>query len=137
MRPLDTMSHFFNRSGYLTFGLLMACLPSCGQRLTNENIDALNAEYSRRESVARQDSTDHGISPKEVESYLGPPTEVVKSEAELVTGRPIVPMVRYIYKQGADTVELHFWDNKLASKARRFGEPEPTPPPHAPHGASN
>ena len=110
--------------------MITACLLSpafclgftaCGERITNANIDVVNRQLDQ---VEKSDKV--GVSPKEVESILGPPTRMVSKTLPLETQKKEVEVVRYYYEQGGKTIELHFYDNKLISRAPYFGE---TPPP--------
>ena len=110
----------------LSFCLLPSfcfCFAACGKRITNENVDAVNAAFEHAEKSARGDSSEKGISPKEVESILGPPSKVDSFRIERTT---LAEGVRYVYEQDGQKVVLHFYDNRLISKAPHFGE-TPTP----------
>jgi hypothetical protein len=94
----------------LLFPLILG-LAACGPRVTDRNIDALNAQFEAAEKNNRS------LSIKEVESILGQPT---RQKSFKLDGD--VAGVRYYYDEGEHTVELHFIDNKLTRKATRFGE---------------
>lgn len=96
---------------FLTLGL---GLSACGQRVTNRNIDALNAQIDSGRT----------LSIKEVESILGQPTRQETRHIEQQTVREL-PLVRYAYVQDGQEVELHFIDGKLQNRAVRFGEKAP------------
>ena len=71
------------------------CLTGCSEkRIHKRNVDEV---------------TD-GMSKKQVESILGPPTSV-DSKDWVISKKTI-----YLYKQGKDTVTLTFKDDKLQSK---------------------
>ena len=59
---------------------------------------------------ANVDEVTEGMSKKQVESILGPPTSV-DSKDWVISKKTI-----YIYKQGKDSVTLTFKDDKLQSK---------------------
>ena len=61
---------------------------------------------------------------RHAESMLGPPTRVEAFPIEMRTVKEL-PGVRYYYKQGDATVELHFIDNKLIRRVLKFGEVPP------------
>ncbi len=71
---------------------LSACAP--GKRITKANVD----------EVAE------GMSKKQVESVLGPPTSI--SNEDFV----IMKKTTYVYRQGKDTVTIVFKDDKVQSK---------------------
>ncbi len=83
--------------------------------MTNENITAVNDQFEALEKSGK------ALSIKEVESMLGPPSRVETFPIEMRTVKEL-PGVRYYYKQGETTVELHFIDNKLIRRVLKFGE---------------
>jgi hypothetical protein len=58
---------------------------------------------------------------KEVEAVLGQPTRVENFPMERQRTEEL-PGVRYFYRQGNDTIVLHFVDNKLIQRVYHFGE---------------
>jgi len=75
--------------------MLLLVLDSCsGKRITKANVD----------QVAE------GMSKKQVESILGPPTSL-KAEDFVITKK-----TTYTYRQGKDTVTIVFKDDKVQSK---------------------
>ena len=72
--------------------LCVSCAP--GKRITKANVD----------EVAE------GMSKKQVESILGPPTSL--STEDFV----IMKKTTYVYRQGKDTVTIVFKDDKVQSK---------------------
>jgi outer membrane protein assembly factor BamE (lipoprotein component of BamABCDE complex) len=64
----------------------------------------------KRITKANVDEVTEGMSKKQVESILGPPTSI-DSKDVLVT-----KIITYIYRQGKDTVTIVFRDDKLQSK---------------------
>lgn len=72
--------------------LVMLSLSCSGKRITKANVD----------QVAE------GMSKKQVESILGPPTSL---RTEVTT-----KMTTYVYRQGKDTVTVLFKDDKVQSK---------------------
>ena len=72
--------------------LVMLSLSCSGKRITKANVD----------QVAE------GMSKKQVESILGPPTSL---RTEVTT-----KMTTYVYRQGKDTVTILFKDDKVQSK---------------------
>jgi hypothetical protein len=119
---------------FLTLRLLHTALPAiallllsgCGPRITNANIDALNREFDKSEQAEQKGTREPGVSPKEVESILGPPKRMDVRTVE----RPIkeVKLVRYYYEQDGQTVELHFFDNRLIARVPYLGEKLPDLP---------
>jgi hypothetical protein len=100
------------------FFTLILGLTACGPRVTNRNIDAVNAQFDSGRSVSL----------KEVEAILGQPTRQEAHKIEQQTIREL-PMVRYYYVENGHTVELHFIDNKLQNRVVHFGD---KPPENAP-----
>ena len=100
------------------FSTLILGLAACGPRVTNRNIDALNAQID----------TGRTLSLKEVEAILGQPTRQETYQIEQQTVREL-PMVRYYYVENGQTVELHFIDNKLQNRVLHFGEKPPDDAP--------
>jgi outer membrane protein assembly factor BamE (lipoprotein component of BamABCDE complex) len=75
--------------------VLLLALGSCsGKRITKANVDQVN----------------EGMSKKQVESILGPPTSL--STEDFV----IMKKTTYVYSQGKDTVTIVFKDDKVQSK---------------------
>jgi outer membrane protein assembly factor BamE (lipoprotein component of BamABCDE complex) len=74
--------------------LLVLCVSCSGKRITKANVDQV---------------TD-GMSKKQVESILGPPTSL--NNEDFV----IMKKTTYIYRQGKDTVTIVFKDDKVQSK---------------------
>ena len=79
----------------LVLVLLLVLAVSCsGKRITKANVDQVT----------------EGMSKKQVESILGPPTSL--STEDFV----IMKKTTYIYRQGKDTVTIVFKDDKVQSK---------------------
>jgi hypothetical protein len=79
----------------LVLVLVVALCVSCsGKRITKANVDEVT----------------EGMSKKQVESILGPPTSL--STEDLV----IMKKTTYVYRQGKDTVTIVFKDDKVQSK---------------------
>jgi outer membrane protein assembly factor BamE (lipoprotein component of BamABCDE complex) len=75
--------------------MLVLTLDGCiGKRITKANVDQVT----------------EGMSKKQVESVLGPPTSL--STQDLV----IMKKTTYVYRQGKDTVTIVFKDDKVQSK---------------------
>jgi outer membrane protein assembly factor BamE (lipoprotein component of BamABCDE complex) len=75
--------------------LLLVLVVSCtGQRITKANVD----------QVAE------GMSKKQVESILGPPTDIDNKDFV------IMKKTTYVYRQGKDTVTIVFKDDKVTEK---------------------
>ena len=71
---------------------------------------ATNGCFEKHIRKANVDQVTEGMSKKQVESILGPPTSI--DSADWV----IMKKTTYIYRQGKDTVTLVFKDDKLQSK---------------------
>jgi outer membrane protein assembly factor BamE (lipoprotein component of BamABCDE complex) len=70
----------------------------------------LDSCSSKRITKANVDQVTEGMSKKQVESVLGPPTSL-KTEDFV-----IMKKTTYIYRQGKDTVTIVFKDDKVQSK---------------------
>jgi hypothetical protein len=99
----------------LLFSIPLVALVACGPTVTDQNITAVNEQFDALEKNGK------ALSIKEVESILGPPTRMETFPIEMRTVKEL-PGVRYYYKQGENTVELHFIDNKLIRRVLKFGE---------------
>lgn len=111
---------------FALFASAALSLTGCGPRITNANIDALNREFDDSETAEKKAAREAGVSPKEVESILGPPKRIEVKTVE----RPIkeVKLVRYYYEQDGQTVELHFFDNRLIARVPHLGDKLPDLP---------
>ena len=74
--------------------LITLCVSCSGKRISKENVD----------QVAE------GMSKKQVESILGPPTSLDNKDFV------IMKKTTYIYRQGKDTITIVFKDDKVQSK---------------------
>jgi SmpA / OmlA family len=74
--------------------LLIFCVSCVGNRLTKANVD----------EVAE------GMSKKQVESILGPPTNIDNKDFV------VMKKTTYVYRQGKDTVTIVFKDDKVTDK---------------------
>ena len=74
--------------------LLVLCVSCSSKRITKANVDQVT----------------EGMSKKQVESILGPPTSL--STEDFV----IMKKTTYVYRQGKDTVTVIFKDDKVQSK---------------------
>ena len=74
--------------------VLVLCVSCVGRRITKANVD----------EVAE------GMSKKQVESILGPPTELDNKDFV------IMKKTTYVYRQGNDTVTIVFKDDKVTEK---------------------
>jgi len=75
----------------LTLALTLSC---SGKRITKANVDQVS----------------EGMSKKQVESILGPPSSL-KTQDLVITKK-----TTYVYRQGKDTVTIVFKDDKVQSK---------------------
>ena len=71
---------------------------------------ALSGCSGKRLTKANVDEVSNGMSEKQVESILGPPTSVDSTNL-LVTKK-----VTYTYRQGSESVTIVFFNNEVASK---------------------
>lgn len=98
------------------FTLASLALAACGPRFTNANIEVINKELEKADQITKSGGRDPGVSPKEVESVLGPPKRVETTKLPLETQKKEVEVTRFYYDQDGQTLELHFFDNKLISR---------------------
>ena len=79
----------------LVLVLLLVLAVSCsGKRITKANVDQVT----------------EGMSKKQVESILGPPTSLTTEDFV------IMKKTTYVYRQGKDTITIVFKDDKVQSK---------------------
>ncbi|HEY4256176.1 MAG TPA: outer membrane protein assembly factor BamE [Candidatus Udaeobacter sp.] len=74
--------------------MLVLCLSCSSKRITKANVDQVT----------------EGMSKKQVESILGPPTSLTTDDFV------IMKKTTYVYRQGKDTVTIVFKDDKVQSK---------------------
>ena len=85
----------FKKLSRLVLVLLVLVSISCvGRRITKANVDEVS----------------EGMSKKQVESILGPPTELDNKDFL------IMKKTTYVYRQGNDTVTIVFKDDKVTEK---------------------
>jgi outer membrane protein assembly factor BamE (lipoprotein component of BamABCDE complex) len=89
MNMLRSISQFLL---VILLALGISCTP--GKRITKANVDAV----------------EEGMSKKQVESILGPPTSM--NNEDFV----IMKKTTYVYRQGNDSVTIVFKDDKVQSK---------------------
>ena len=94
---MSIVSKFFRLSLFL---LIFASLSCAGKRIRKANVD----------EVAE------GMSKKQVESILGPPTELDSKDFL------ILKKTTYVYRQGSDTVTIVFKDDKVVEKQSTLTE---------------
>ncbi|MDQ3621296.1 MAG: hypothetical protein M3463_02245 [Verrucomicrobiota bacterium] len=111
-----------NMVASLFLSALTLVLAACGQRITNQNLEAVETQRSAMERAGK------GLSPKEVESILGQPARVESFKIPLETQRPLLEGLRYTYVQDGEEITLHFVDNKLISEVPRLGVKPAVPP---------
>ncbi len=116
-----------NRPSFPFFLILPTLAPflillatSCKPKISDSNVEAVNQRYVKSELQERG-----GLSPKEVESILGPPDQTESTTIELETQKKQVPVTRFIYQQNGKQIELHFIDNKLIDKIQPWKAPTP------------
>jgi hypothetical protein len=83
-----------------------ALLPACQRNLSDANLNCVKMD----------------MSPKEVESILGPPTRQETREMPLQEDVKTLPVQRYFYVQNGKTVVLHFIDGKLIGQEGSFNQ---------------
>jgi hypothetical protein len=93
---------------------------ACKPDIKDTNIEAVNSRHEAAQSSSRSH-----LSPKEVESILGQPTRIERTELELETQKKQIPVTRYYYEQDGKSLEVHFIDNKLVSKIPKLSDQEP------------
>ena len=70
----------------------------------------------KRITKANVDEITEGMSKKQVESILGPPTSIDSKDFV------VMKKTTYVYRQGKDTVTIVFKDDKLQSKDSTLSE---------------
>jgi hypothetical protein len=93
----------FHPSYFILSALLLS---ACARHLTNANLSCVQAD----------------MSPKEVESILGPPTRQETRQMEIQEDVKTLPVVRYFYVQNGKTVVIHFVDGKLIGQEGTFDQ---------------
>jgi len=88
------MSIFKKLSRLVLFLLVLVSISCVGRRITKANVDEVS----------------EGMSKKQVESILGPPTELDNKDFL------IMKKTTYVYRQGNDTVTIVFKDDKVTEK---------------------
>jgi outer membrane protein assembly factor BamE (lipoprotein component of BamABCDE complex) len=81
-------------SRFILVLMLVFMLGCSGKRITKANVDEVT----------------EGMSKKQVESILGPPTSLTNEDFV------IMKKTTYVYRQGKDTVTIVFKDDKVQSK---------------------
>jgi len=94
------MSNVHLVSRFLLVLLLALVLGCSGKRITKANVDQVT----------------EGMSKKQVESILGPPTSL--NTEDFV----IMKKTTYVYRQGKDTVTIVFKDDKVQSKGSTLSD---------------
>jgi len=89
-----TMSILQSVSRFALVFLLMLGISCSGKRITKANVDQVT----------------EGMSKKQVESILGPPTSLTAEDFV------IMKKTTYVYRQGKDTVTIVFKEDKVQSK---------------------
>ena len=89
---LQSMTRLARRLGLVL--VLVIAISCAGKRITKANV----------EEVAE------GMSKKQVESILGPPTDIDNKDFV------IMKKTTYVYRQGKDTVTIVFKDDKVTDK---------------------
>ena len=120
-----------NRPTHISLPALLLCLSlfgvcGCKPEISQSNIDAVNSRFEKLEKTGKKT-----LSPKEVESILGPPDRVENATIELETQKKEVGLTRYYYEQNGKSIELHFFDNKLINRVPHWDAPT-SPEPKQP-----
>ncbi len=90
----DSSFVIFAATRLLLVILIALCVSCSSKRITKANVDEVT----------------EGMSKKQVESVLGPPTSLTTEDFV------IMKKTTYIYRQGKDTVTIVFKDDKVQSK---------------------
>jgi len=88
------MAIWQSASRFVLVLLLVLCVSCSSKRITKANVDQVT----------------EGMSKKQVESILGPPTSLNTEDYV------IMKKTTYVYRQGKDTVTVIFKDDKVQSK---------------------
>ena len=99
-QPLKTTARFLRLVSIVT--MLAFALPACNsaKRLTKANVDEVT----------------EGMSKKQVESILGPPTTIDSKDFV------VLKKTTYVYDQGKESVTIIFKDDKVQSKVSTLSE---------------
>jgi outer membrane protein assembly factor BamE (lipoprotein component of BamABCDE complex) len=103
-----------NEMNYSVTKLVRLICPICLIALLTFAISACNS--SKTLTKANVDEVAEGMSKKQVESILGPPTTVDTKDFVLLK------KTTYIYAQGKESVTVVFKDDKVQSKASTLSE---------------
>jgi outer membrane protein assembly factor BamE (lipoprotein component of BamABCDE complex) len=76
---------------------------------------SLAACSDKRITKANVDQVSENMSKKQVESILGPPTEIDNKDLQ-------IKKTTYLYRQGKDTVSIVFKDDKVVEKQTSLSE---------------
>jgi len=95
------MKHSLKRIGHAVALLWLAAIIGFG---------VSSCSSSKKLSKANVDEVTEGMSKKQVESILGPPTSI--NNEDFV----IMKKTTYVYRQGKDTVTVVFKDDKVQAK---------------------
>ena len=82
--------------------------PDCSDTARERN--TAGGKFLQRITKANVDEVQEGMSKKQVESILGPPTSIDNKDFI------VMKKTTYVYRQGKDTVTVVFKDDKLQSK---------------------
>ena len=92
MSILQSMTRLARKFGLVL--VLVIAISCTGKRITKANVESVT----------------EGMSKKQVESILGPPTDIDNKDFV------IMKKTTYVYRQGQDTVTIVFKDDKVTDK---------------------
>jgi hypothetical protein len=105
----------------LSLGAALFCA-GCEQRVSSGNLEVLSKQQLQAQKRAKSsESSDEGLTMKEVEAVLGAPQKVSQGKVT----RDVVKefgFTTWTYEQDGQRIELAFVDGKLQGTVPKFGE---------------
>ena len=110
-KELDDPADCFNRLPSARIGSILQSMTRLARKLGLVLVLVIAIScVGKRITKANVDQVAEGISKKQVESILGPPTDIDNKDFV------IMKKTTYVYRQGKDTVTIVFKDDKVTDK---------------------
>ena len=110
-KGLGDPAHCFNRLSLARSGSILQSMTRLARKLGLVLVLAIAIScVGKRITKANVDEVAEGMSKKQVESILGPPTDIDNKDFI------IMKKTTYVYRQGQDTVTIVFKDDKVTDK---------------------
>ena len=94
----------------------------CEQRVSPGNLDVLSKQQAQAQKRAQSsESSDEGLTMKEVEAVLGAPQKVSQGKVKRDVVKEFA-FATWTYEQDGQRIELGFVDGKLQGTVPKFGE---------------